>query len=178
AGYNPMFAELARKAGISQYMLNRPLYETPKFSFFGDLQDMQEMFRGGETERRIRKYTFGEVIKFIEFTRIPLKKDGVTTHIATIMDDVTNERHALFEAEKFKKEYADLYAALEHIRGISSEMRIPIQDLLLKISDRDSLDQGYIFEMTERISDLIAKLDTAWIHYAELKDQMSKDEKS
>jgi hypothetical protein len=94
------------------------------------------------------------------------------------MDDVTNERHALFEAEKFKKEYADLYAALEHIRGISSEMRIPIQDLLLKISDRDSLDQGYIFEMTERISDLIAKLDTAWIHYAELKDQMSKDEKS
>jgi PAS domain S-box-containing protein len=178
AGYNPMFAELARKAGISQYMLNRPLYETPKFSFFGDLQDMQEMFRGGETERRIRKYTFGEVIKFIEFTRIPLKKDGVTTHIATIMDDVTNERHALFEAEKFKKEYADLYAALEHIRGISSEMRTPIQDLLLKISDRGSLDQGYIFEMTEKISDLIAKLDTAWIHYAELKDQMSKDEKS
>jgi hypothetical protein len=31
AGYNPLFAELARKAGISQYMLNRPLYETPKF---------------------------------------------------------------------------------------------------------------------------------------------------
>ncbi len=174
AGYNPLFAELARKAGISQYMLNRPLYETPKFSFFGDMQDLQELFRSGDVERRIRKYTFGETVKFIEFTRIPLKKGGVPTHIATIMADVTAERHAVYEAEKTKKEYAELYATLEGIRGLSAELRAPIHDLLLKISQGEPLESGYAREMTERVSDLMSRFDTAWIQYAELKDQMNR----
>lgn len=174
AGYNPLFAELARKAGISQYMLNRPLYETPKFSFFGDMQDLQELFRSGDVERRIRKYTFGETVKFIEFTRIPLKREGVTTHIASIMADVTAERHAVFEAERIKKEYTELYTTLEKIRELSADMRTPIQELLLKISEGKPLESGYARDMTDQVSDLMSRFDTAWIRYAELKDQMSK----
>ena len=174
AGYNPLFAELARKAGISQYMLNRPLYETPKFSFFGDMQDLQELFRSGDVERRIRKYTFGETVKFIEFTRIPLKKEGVPTHIASIMADVTAERHAVFEAERIKKEYTELYSTLEKIRELSADMRTPIQDLLLKISEGKPLESGYARDMTDQVSELMSRFDTAWIRYAELTDQMSK----
>jgi len=177
AGYNPLFSELAGKAGISQYMLNRPLYETPKFSFFGDMQDLQEIFRSGDTDRKIRKYTFGETVKFIEFIRIPLRKEGVTTHIATIMADVTAERHAVFEAEKIRKEYAELYAALEKIRSISAEIRTPTQNLLLKIANGESMESGYIRELADHVSDLMIRFDTAWIQYAEITDQMNKKTK-
>ena len=103
AGHNPLFADLVHKAGISQYMLNRPLYETPKFSYFGDMQDLQAIFRSGDVERRIKSYVFGKTEKFIEFIRIPLKREKVTTHIATIMIDVTKERHAVIESEKVKE---------------------------------------------------------------------------
>ena len=141
------------------------------------MQDLQELFRSGDIERRIRKYTFGEAVKFIEFTRIPLKKEGVTTHIATIMVDVTAERHALYEAEKVRKEYTELYTQLEKIRDLSAEMRTPMQNLLMHVSRGETLETGYALEMTERVSDLMSKFDTAWIRYAELKDQMIKGQK-
>ncbi|NLV28157.1 MAG: response regulator [Methanomicrobiales archaeon] len=177
-GRNPLFDELARKAGISEYMLKRPLYETPKFSFFGDMQDLQEIFRSGDMEKRIRKYNFGDVVKFIEFIRIPLKKDGVTTHIATIMDDVTNEKHALYEAEKTRNDYAQLYSSLENIRSISAELRTPLQDLLIKLSDGMTLEKGYALDISNKISDLMTRFDAAWVTYAEHKDQMNKGQKT
>jgi transposase len=90
------------------------------------------------------------------------------------MADVTAERHAVYEAEKTKKEYAELYATLEGIRGLSAELRAPIHDLLLKISQGEPLESGYAREMTERVSDLMSRFDTAWIQYAELKDQMNR----
>ncbi len=175
AGHNPLFDELARKAGISEYMLKRPLYETPKFSFFGDMQDIQEIFRSGDIERRIRKYNFGDTIKFIEFTRIPLKKEGVTTHLVTIMEDVTKLRHAVFEAEKTRNDYASLYSQFEQIRELSAELRTPIQELLMKISGGMTLEKGYVLDMSEKIVDLMSKFDAAWIRYAEHKDQLKKE---
>ncbi|WP_373839427.1 response regulator [Methanospirillum sp.] len=175
-GHNQLFAELANKAGISQYMLNRPLYETPKFSFFGDMQDLQEIFRSGDLERRIRKYVFGKTVKFIEFTRIPLKKEGVTTHIATIMADVTAERHAVYEAEKIRKEYTELYLTLENIRGLSADLRTSIHDLLTKIFEDEPLESGYAQEKIDEVSDIMSQIDTAWILYAEIRDQMAKKE--
>ncbi|MDD3574410.1 MAG: response regulator [Methanospirillum sp.] len=175
-GHNQLFAELANKAGISQYMLNRPLYETPKFSFFGDVQDLKEIFRSGDLERRIRKYVFGKTVKFIEFTRIPLKKEGVTTHIATIMADVTAERHAVYEAEKIRKEYTELYLTLENIRGLSADLRTSIHDLLTKIFEDEPLESGYAQEKIDEVSDIMSQIDTAWILYAEIRDQMAKKE--
>ena len=56
AGYNEQFADLARKAGISQYMLNRPLFETPNFLMFADMQDLQEIFKSGDIDNRIKKF--------------------------------------------------------------------------------------------------------------------------
>ncbi|NLW77684.1 MAG: response regulator [Methanomicrobiales archaeon] len=174
AGHNPLFAELVHKAGISQYMLNRPLYETPKFSYFGDVQDLQEIFRSGDVERRIKRYVFGKTVKFIEFIYIPLKREKVTTHIATIMVDVTKERHAVTEAEKIKREYTELYMTLENIRKLSSELRKLIHDLMTKITLGEPIENEYAQEKIDLVSDIMSRIDTAWIRYAEIRDQMAK----
>ncbi|MDD1727731.1 MAG: response regulator [Methanospirillum sp.] len=122
AGYNHLFTEMARKAGISQYMLNRPMFETPNFLLFADMQDLQEIFISGDTNVTIKKFKTGDEVAFIQFTRIPLKKDKVTTHIATVMLDVTNEQQALYEVERIKKVFSELFSALEQLRTISREI--------------------------------------------------------
>jgi len=90
------------------------------------------------------------------------------------MADVTAERHAVFEAERIKKEYSELYSTLEKIRELSAEIRTPIQDMLLKMSEGKPLESRYAREMTDQVSDLMSRFDTAWIRYAELKDQITK----
>lgn len=171
AGHNSFFSDLARKAGISQYMLNRPLYETPKFSFFGDMQDLQEIFRSGETSRAIRKYTLDESVKFIEFTRVPLKREGTTTHIVSIMTDITTERIAIYEAEKMKKINSNVFSVLDKIRSISVEIRSPIQEIARCVIENRTADIPTLYDSAEQVNSLINELDVAWIQYSDLKDQ-------
>lgn len=173
AGYNLLFSDLARKAGISQYMLNRPLYETPKFSFFGDMQDMQEIFRSGDINHQIRKYVIDKSVKFIEFTRIPLKKNEVTTHIVSVMTDITSERTAVYESEKLKKTFGEVFSTFEKIRTISSQMRIPIQEMIRNNIEPDTIPERELNESVEEITELIKELDMSWIEYSDLVDQLS-----
>jgi len=173
AGYNSFFSDLARKAGISQYMLNRPLYETPKFSFFGDMQDLQEIFRSGDINRLIRKYVIDESIKFIEFTRVPLKKNDVTTHIISIMADITTERAAVYESEKIKKTFNEVFLTLEKVREISSRMKIPIQEIIRKTLEPETVSDKRVDDIIQEITELTNELDISWIEYLDLIDQLS-----
>ncbi|WP_214036209.1 hypothetical protein, partial [Methanospirillum sp.] len=120
------------------------------------------------------RYVFGKTVKFIEFIYIPLKREKVTTHIATIMVDVTKERHAVTEAEKIKREYTELYMTLENIRKLSSELRKLIHDLMTKITLGEPIENEYAQEKIDLVSDIMSRIDTAWIRYAEIRDQMAK----
>jgi hypothetical protein len=57
-------------------------------------------------------------------------------------------------------------------------MRAPIQSLLLKISSGESLEREHAREMSDQVAELMARFDTAWIRYAELKDQIKGEEPS
>lgn len=173
-GHNQQFVELARKAGISQYMLNRPLFETPNFSLFADMQDLQEIFRSGDGDIKIKKFKTGETISFIKFIRIPLKKDDSTTHIATVMYDVTAERHALYEAEKVKHVFAELFSSLEKLRVLSQEIRGPVHAMIRKIDEEAYKSGTGSNEWITRLNSLFSELDVAWIEYAEVRDQIKK----
>jgi PAS domain S-box-containing protein len=171
-GYNVRFAELARKIGISQYMLNRPLYETPRFSFFGDIQSIQEIFKSGDKEKQIKKVTIDEKNRFIEFTRIPMKKNDVTSHIATVINDVTSEQNAIYNAERIMSILSDFFLTLEEIESLSHEIRVPLQEELKKIhQDVSTLDDD-MKTIISQIYELMCRYDTAWIKYSDLKDQI------
>lgn len=174
AGYNQQFADIARKAGISQYMLNRPLFETPNFSLFADMQDIQELFKSGDNDIRIKKFKTGEEINFVQFTRIPLKKDDITTHIATVLYDVTTERRAVYETERIKLVFSELFSALEKLRSLSQEMKEPFQEMIKKISEDRIQSGAKVEEWVSRLSTLLSELDMAWIEYANMRDQMKK----
>ncbi len=171
SGHNQLFFDLARKAGISQYMLKRPLFETPKFSFFGDMQVFQEIFASGQTEHVIRKCIFEDAVKFIDFTWIPLKKNDVTTHIATIMVDVTSEKMAIFETEKIKKRSSELFNAFDAIQTLSTDLRIPLYELIRRIMDDESSHGGKAVRLAEQVSDLMNRYDTAWVKFSGIKEQ-------
>jgi PAS domain S-box-containing protein len=173
SGYNSLFTEMARKAGISQYMFNRPMFETPNFLLFADMQDLQEIFRSGDIGVKIKKFKTGEDISFIQFTRIPLKKDGVTTHIATVMLDVTNEKKALYQVERTKKVFSELFAALENLRALSREIKIPLQTMIKRMYE-DSARSGEVEEdWGPRLLALLRELDLAWVQYSEVRDHMN-----
>ena len=173
-GYNQQFTDMAKKAGISQYMLNRPLFETPNFLLFADMQDLQEIFKSGDGDVRVKKFKAGEEISFIQFTRIPLKREEGTTHIATIMHDVTKEKHAVYEAEKIKHIFSDLFSSLEKFRDLSQEIKGPFRAMIKKISDEQKQSGREVDEWVMRLSTLLSDLDMAWVEYAELRDHMKK----
>jgi len=174
SGYNSLFTDLARKVGISQYMLTRPMFETPNFSLFGDMQDLQEIFRSGDMDSKIKKFKKGGDIVFIQFTRIPLKRDDVTTHIATVMIDVTNEKRALYEVERIKQVFSELFSSLENLRSISQEMKIPLQALIKKMYE-DQNNKGEIDgDWGARLLALLRELDLAWVRYSEVRDHIKE----
>jgi PAS domain S-box-containing protein len=174
AGCNQQFADLARKAGISQYQLNRPLFETPNFLLFADMQDLQEMFKSGDTDVRIKKFKTNEDITFFQFTRIPLKKDSVTTHIATVLHDVTIERQAVYEMEKIKHVFSLLFSALEKLQVLSQEIKNPFYAMIKKISEEQCRSGREMNDWAQRLSTLLSDLDMAWIEYAEIRDKIKK----
>jgi hypothetical protein len=90
------------------------------------------------------------------------------------MVDVTKERHAVTEAEKIKREYTELYMTLENIRKLSSELRKLIHDLMTKITLGEPIENEYAQEKIDLVSDIMSRIDTAWIRYAEIRDQMAK----
>lgn len=169
-GHNSYFTEIARKAGISQYMFNRPMFETPNFLLFADMQDLQEIFRSGDTNVKIKKFKIGEEVSFIQFTRIPLKKDGITTHIFTVMFDVTNEKNAVYEVEKIRQVFSELFSSLEKLKELSQEIKVPLQSLIKKIYQEQSGDQED--DWGPRMLALLQELDLAWVQYAEVRDNI------
>ncbi|HWQ66301.1 MAG TPA: response regulator [Methanospirillum sp.] len=173
AGYNQQFADLARKAGISQYMLNRPLFETPNFQLFADMQDLQELFKSGDKDIRIKKFKTGEEITFIQFTRIPLKKDGISTHIATVLHDVTIERRAVYEVEKMKHVFSELFSALENLRILTQEIKGPFHEMIRKIYEEESRSGKETKSGIDNLATLMTELDIAWIEYAQVKDHLN-----
>lgn len=174
AGYNQQFTDLARKAGISQYMLNRPLFETPNFTMFADMQDLQEIFKSGDRDIRIKKFKTSEETTFIKFIRIPLKRDTATTHIATILQDVTIEKNAVYETEKVKTVFSQLFSALEKLRELSQESKAPFQEMIKKILEERRRTGQEVEEWVSRLSTLHSELDIAWIEYAEMRDQLKR----
>ena len=172
AGHNSRFSDLARKVGISQYMLNRPLYETPRFSFFGDIQDLQENFKSGDREKQIKKVVIDEKTRFIEFTRIPLKKNEVTTHIAIVMSDVTYEQNAIYNSEKLKNLVQDFTKNLGNIELISHELRAPLQQILKRILEDQTSEGEKMKIIANQVIQLTNQFDAAWIKHAYLKDQI------
>ena len=175
AGYNHLFTELARKAGISQYMLNRPMFETPNFSLFADMQDLQEIFRSGDTDVKIKKFKTGEEVSFIQFTRIPLKKDKITTHIASVMLDVTSEKRALYEVEKTKQVFSELFSALEKLRELSQEIKAPLHEMIRKMFEEQRRTGVQDEDWAPRLLALLTELDISWVQYAEIRDNMKGD---
>ncbi|PKL60889.1 MAG: hypothetical protein CVV33_00345 [Methanomicrobiales archaeon HGW-Methanomicrobiales-4] len=174
AGYNQQFADLARKAGISQYMLNRPLFETPNFQLFADMQDLQEIFRSGDGDVRIKKFKTGEDITFIQFTRIPLKKDEVTTHIATVLHDVTVEKQSIYDVEKMKHIITELFSALENLRSLSQDIKGPLHEMVKKINEEQNRSGREVENWALRLSNLLTELDISWIEYAKIRDEIKK----
>ncbi len=174
AGYNQLFADLARKAGISQYKLNRPLFETENFQLFADMQDLQEIFKSGDQEIRIKKFKTGENITFIQFTRIPLKKDDATTHIATVLHDVTAEKQAVYEVEKIKTVSSDLFSAFEKLMVLYQEIKGPFYEMIKKILEEESRSEKEVTDWAFRLSQLLSDLDIAWLEFAEIRDKMKQ----
>lgn len=170
SGYNSLFTELARKAGISQYMLNRPMFETPNFLLFADMQDLHEIFRSGDPDVKIKKFKVGEEVSFVQFTRIPLKKDGVVTHICTVMLDVTTEKRALYEVERTRLVFSELFTSLEKLKELSQEIKVPVQEMIRKVyagqAGQREEDWG------PRLLALLRELDLAWVQYSEVRDQI------
>ncbi len=174
SGYNSLFTDLARKVGISQYMLTRPMFETPNFTLFGDMQDLQEIFRSGDIDSKIKKFQKGGDIVFIQFTRIPLKRDDVTTHIATVMIDVTNEKKAIYEVERIKQVFSELFSSLENLRSISQEMKIPLQTLIKTIYEDPNNKGDGNGDWGDRLLTLLRELDLAWVKYSEVRDHIKE----
>lgn len=174
AGHNSLFTELAGKAGISKYMLNRPMFETPNFLLFADMQDLQEIFRSGDTDVKIKKFKIGEEVSFIRFIRIPLKKDGISTHILTVMFDVTSEKKALYEIERTRKVFSDLFSSLEKLKELSQEIKIPLQIMIKKIYEEQKRSGEQEEDGGIRLLALLRELDLAWVEYAEVRDHINE----
>lgn len=174
-GYNQQFCDLARMVGISQYMLNRPLFETPNFSMFVDIQDLQDAYKLGYQDKKVKIFRIkGEYI-YIQIIRIPLKKDDITTHIVMIFQDITVEKRALLEAEKIKQVFSNLVSSLESFQILSKEIKIPFQEMIRKIEEEQKSTGKPTDEWVKKLNNLLHNLDAAWVDYATIKDQIEKN---
>jgi PAS domain S-box-containing protein len=174
-GYNQQFSDLARKVGISQYMLNRPIFETPNFSMFADIQDLQDAYKLGYQDKTVKKFRINNDYVYIQIIRIPLKKDDITTHIVMIFQDVTAEKHAIFESEKVRQVFANLVSSLESFQILSKEIKIPFQEMIRKIAEEQRSTGKPTDEWVIKLNNLLHELDAAWVDYATIKDQIEKN---
>lgn len=174
-GYNQQFSDLARKVGISQYMLNRPIFETPNFSMFADIQDLQDAYKLGYQDKTVKKFRINNDYVYIQIIRIPLKKDDITTHIVMIFQDVTAEKHAIFESEKVRQVFANLVSSLESFQILSKEIKIPFQEMIRKIAEEQRNTGKPTDEWVIKLNNLLHELDAAWVDYATIKDQIEKN---
>ncbi|PWR74319.1 response regulator [Methanospirillum lacunae] len=174
-GYNQQFCDLARKVGISQYMLNRPLFETPNFSMFADIQDLQDAYKLGYQDKKVKKFRINGDFIYIQIIRIPLKKDDITTHIVMIFQDVTAEKQALYESEKIKQVFSNLVSSLESFQILSKEIKAPFQEMIRKIEDEQGNSGKKTDDWVKNLNNLLHELDVAWVDYAAIKDQIQKN---
>ncbi len=176
-GFNSLFTEYANEVGISQYMLERPLYETPKFAFFGDMQDMQEIFTSGLNEKKVRRQVVDDNVRFIQYSYIPLKNRGEISHILTIMEDVTAQNQAIYDMEKIKKAFVNIYTEFNEIISLNGELRVPVHRMAHAILSGTTNDPT-IKKMAQDAMNVMVKIDAAWINVAQYKDMtLIKDKK-
>ncbi|MBN1168003.1 MAG: response regulator [Methanospirillaceae archaeon] len=171
AGYNEQFADVARNAGISKYMLNRPIFETSHFQVFADMQEIQEMFRSGDNDSRIKKFKRGKDLVFLQFDRIPLKKYREVTHIVTIIRDITNEKKAFADLRQMEDTFKELYDTLEKLNTLYKELKRPFLEMIQIVLKADQKDRS-TDERVTHIMQLISDLDVAWVEYAQVRDTL------
>lgn len=171
AGYNEQFADVARNAGISKYMLNRPIFETSHFQVFADMQEIQEMFVSGDNDSRIKRFKRGKELIFMQFDRIPLKKYREVTHIVTIIRDITNEKKAVADLRQMEDTFKELYDTLEKLNALHKGIKGPVLEMIQTVLKAYQKDQS-IDERVAHLMQLISDLDVAWVEYAQVRDTL------
>ncbi|UUX91754.1 response regulator [Methanoplanus endosymbiosus] len=169
--FNPLFLDLCRGAGISEYFLSRPLYEIPGFSVFGDIDDYRHILRLKSRDYSVKSFKKDNIIQYIEFMKIPLFSDGDVTHIAVRMTDISMERRYEEMKEGLEGKIDRLEYFINEMVSSIKELKNPVFEIMKRSVSKDDPNLIEISDYNSDINVLVNKIEMKSLEFENLKEK-------
>ncbi|PWR69834.1 response regulator [Methanospirillum lacunae] len=170
--YNQAFFSLCQQIGISQYQLQRPIFETKNMILFGESQQYDEVFKSGIIQKEGRKYRKNGKNYFIRVNRFPILEGNTVSHILTINFDITSEIYAKEDAKKTRTLFFDMMNTIDELVNQIKTLKPAITDLIHNYENTPGLKNSIDKMQIENITTLLQNIDMSWIQYSEIKEDL------
>lgn len=170
--YNQAFLSLCQQIGISQYQLQRPIFETKNMILFGESQQYDEVFKSGIIQKEGRKYRKNGKNYFIRINRFPILEGNTISHILTINFDITSEIYAKEEAKKTRTLFYDMMNTVDQLVNQIKLVKPSIYELIHKYETTQLSNTASEKTQIENITTLLQNIDMSWIKYTEIKEDL------
>ena len=167
--YNAKFFAFAKRLGITEYQLSHPVYEISKFSKVGAVNMYEELFRTNSEMKQVRRYGSDKESIYMHFHFIPLTTNGVTTHMVTIMRDITEMEEARQKNRAISDEFMQNRALLKKIQTSISDLRSSMYNVIKFVEKSPATARNptvlQIAKLTKNVENQLLAFDILWSKY-------------
>ncbi len=167
--YNSRFFVFAKRLGITEYQLERPIYEISQFSKIASANMYEELFRTNSEMKQLRRYGSEKESLYMLFRFIPLISDGVTTHMITVMRDITETEELRRRSKSIYEEFMKNRALTNKIHDEMADIRLSMYKIIKFVeknperATNPSIQQ--IAKLTKNAEQKLLKFDVTWSKY-------------
>ncbi len=179
--YNSKFFAFAKRLGITEYQLERPIYEISQFSKIAAVNIYEELFRTNSETKQLRRYGSEKESLYMLFRFIPLISDGVTTHMITVMRDITEIEESRQRSKSIYEEFLKNRALISKIQNGMADIRLSMYQIIKFVeknperATNPSIKQ--IAKLTKNAEHKLLKFDVIWSKYETQMNMMQMNAK-
>ncbi|MBP2134594.1 AmiR/NasT family two-component response regulator [Methanomicrobium sp. W14] len=167
--YNQKFAIFAKRLSMSKFQLSRPVYEIPQFSKIANVNVYEELFKNAREVKQVRKYGSGKDCMYMLFKFIPLETNGKTSHMITVMRDITEMQEARQKTGVIYDEFMKNRTLIKNIHTAIGDIRTALYGIVKYVEKnpdklRDSEFQQ-VAMLTRHAEKKLLVFDNAWSKY-------------
>lgn len=179
--YNSRFFKFAKRLGITEFQLERPLYEISQFSKIASVNMYEELFRTGAETKQLRRYGSEKEPLYMYFRFIPLISDGETTHMITVMRDITEIEEARKNSKSIYEEFMKNRTLISKIQSGMSDIRASMYQIIKFVEKNPERTTNPSFmkmaKLTKNAEQKLLAFDVVWSKYETQLNMMQMNAK-
>ncbi|MBR6011747.1 MAG: PAS domain-containing protein [Methanomicrobium sp.] len=179
--YNSRFFKFAKRLGITEFQLERPIYEISQFSKIASVNIYEELFRTSAETKQLRRYGSEKEPLYMLFRFIPLISEGETTHMITVMRDITEIEESRQKSKSIYEEFMKNRSLISKIQSGMSDIRSSMYQIIKFVEKNPERATSPSFKqmakLTKNAEQKLLAFDVVWSKYETQINMMQMNSK-